>query len=93
MSFFWLIKFFLPIIFKWSRTNLVSMSIDQQFDNIFRPLSSGQRGEVYEVNGDRVAVILDAGENKTDEGKKDEKPVEESVKPSVYWIHGIFCLA
>ncbi|KAM7484824.1 hypothetical protein LguiA_000833 [Lonicera macranthoides] len=52
-----------------------------------RPLSSGQRGEVHEVNGDRVAVILDAGENKMDEGKKDEKPVEESVKPSVYWIH------
>ncbi|KAJ6422352.1 hypothetical protein OIU84_027334, partial [Salix udensis] len=25
----------------------------------FKPLSSGQLGEVYEVNGDRVAVILD----------------------------------
>ncbi|KAA8528933.1 hypothetical protein F0562_033579 [Nyssa sinensis] len=51
-----------------------------------RPLSSGQRGEVYEVNGDRIAVILDISEKKADEGERDEKLVEQASKPSVYWI-------
>ena len=38
----------------------------------FRPLSSGQLGEVYEVNGDQIAVILDIGnDNKEDELGKD----------------------
>lgn len=40
------------------------------FDVMFRPLSNGQRGEVYR---DRVAVILESSENKTDEGIRDEK--------------------
>ncbi|KAJ4951110.1 hypothetical protein NE237_027942 [Protea cynaroides] len=52
-----------------------------------RPLSSGQRGEVYEVNGDRVAVILDSTENKTLEGDKDEKSTEQAAQSSIYWIH------
>ncbi|KAK3001896.1 hypothetical protein RJ639_020305, partial [Escallonia herrerae] len=51
-----------------------------------RALCTGQCGEVYEVNGDRVAVILDAGEKKLDEGKKDEKPGDQSAQPSIYWI-------
>ncbi|KAJ6419646.1 hypothetical protein OIU84_029712 [Salix udensis] len=53
----------------------------------FRPLSSGQLGEVYEVNGDRVAVILDVGnDNKEDELEKDEKLTEQPAKAPVYWI-------
>ncbi|KAJ6678250.1 P-LOOP CONTAINING NUCLEOSIDE TRIPHOSPHATE HYDROLASES SUPERFAMILY PROTEIN [Salix viminalis] len=53
----------------------------------FRPLSSGQLGEVYEVNGDRVAVILDIGnDNKEDELEKDEKLTEQPAKAPVYWI-------
>ncbi|KAL9378099.1 hypothetical protein Peur_029434 [Populus x canadensis] len=52
-----------------------------------RPLSSGQLGEVYEVNGDRVAVILDIGnDNKEDDGEKDEKLMEQPAKAPVYWI-------
>eukprot|EP00258_Populus_trichocarpa_P045297 XP_024461316.1 uncharacterized protein LOC7462548 isoform X3 [Populus trichocarpa] len=52
-----------------------------------RPLSSGQLGEVYEVNGDRVAVILDIGnDNKEDDGEKDEKLTEQPAKAPVYWI-------
>ncbi|KAG6768274.1 hypothetical protein POTOM_027173 [Populus tomentosa] len=52
-----------------------------------RPLSSGQLGEVYEVNGDRVAVILDSGnDNKEDDGEKDEKLTEQPAKAPVYWI-------
>ncbi|VFQ69550.1 unnamed protein product [Cuscuta campestris] len=49
-----------------------------------RTLASGQRGEVYELNGDQVAVILD---NKMDE-EKGEKPMAmpEVAKPSIYWI-------
>ncbi|KAK9130046.1 hypothetical protein Sjap_010533 [Stephania japonica] len=50
-----------------------------------RSLSSGQRGEVYEVNGDRVAVILDDYDKK--KGEKDEKIATETVKASIYWIH------
>ncbi|GAV70608.1 AAA domain-containing protein [Cephalotus follicularis] len=52
-----------------------------------RPLSSGQRGEVYEVNGDRVAVILDiSSDNKVNEGEVDKKQTENSTKTPVYWI-------
>lgn len=52
-----------------------------------RPLSKGQRGEVYEVNGDRVAVILDiSSNNRTKEEQKDEKSTEDSASPPVYWI-------
>lgn len=57
----------------------------------FRPLSSGQLGEVYEVNGDRVGVILDIGnDNKEDELEKDEKLTEQPAKAPVYWIDGNF---
>nr|GMD30955.1 Spastin like [Ipomoea batatas] len=55
-----------------------------------RTLSSGQRGEVYELGADQVAVILDISETKMD-GQKDEKPMAEDAKPSVYWIPGILC--
>ncbi|XWS68494.1 hypothetical protein CRYUN_Cryun04dG0095400 [Craigia yunnanensis] len=52
-----------------------------------RPLSSGQRGEVYEVNGDRVAVILDIiSNNKAKEEERDEKSTEDCASPPVYWI-------
>jgi hypothetical protein len=56
---------------------------------VFRPLSSGQRGEVYEMNGDQVAVILDIGnDNKSNEGEKDEKLQEQPAKAPVCWIDG-----
>lgn len=54
-----------------------------------RPLSNGQRGEVYEVDGDRVAVILDVNDVKQD-GDNEEKSSESPPKPPVYWIHGNF---
>ncbi|KAF3449142.1 hypothetical protein FNV43_RR09869 [Rhamnella rubrinervis] len=47
----------------------------------------GQRGEVYEVNGDRVAVVLDISETKVDGVKKEEKELEPPAQPPVYWIH------
>ncbi|MCL7027419.1 hypothetical protein MKW94_028566, partial [Papaver nudicaule] len=43
-----------------------------------RPLPTGQCGEVYQVNGDRVAVALDT--------TGDEKEADEDAEPSVYWI-------
>ncbi|KAF3449595.1 hypothetical protein FNV43_RR10324 [Rhamnella rubrinervis] len=52
-----------------------------------RALSKGQRGEVYEVNGDRVAVVLDISETKVDGVKKEEKELEPPAQPPVYWIH------
>ncbi|KAL7001520.1 hypothetical protein U1Q18_002672 [Sarracenia purpurea var. burkii] len=70
---------------KGDRVKYVGPSIHVEADN--RPLSSGQRGEVYEVNEDRIAVILDINENRADEGEKAEKSSDEAIKPSVYWIH------
>ncbi|CAL0334216.1 unnamed protein product [Lupinus luteus] len=51
-----------------------------------RPLTNGQRGEVYEVNEDRVAVILDNIECSANEGEV-ENLNDENIKPAIYWIH------
>ncbi|XP_029123804.1 uncharacterized protein [Elaeis guineensis] len=51
-----------------------------------RALSNGQRGEVYEVNGDQVAVILDSMGNKMEEGNETESINEPDAKSSIYWI-------
>ncbi|XP_022725142.1 uncharacterized protein LOC111281759 isoform X2 [Durio zibethinus] len=60
---------------------------DVQIEANKRPLSSGQRGEVYEVNGDRVAVILDiSSNNNAKEEERDEKSTEDSAGTPVYWI-------
>ncbi|XP_061949709.1 uncharacterized protein LOC133673088 isoform X4 [Populus nigra] len=70
---------------KGDRVKYIGPSIRIEADD--RPLSSGQLGEVYEVNGDRVAVILDIGnDNKEDDGEKDEKLMEQPAKAPVYWI-------
>lgn len=53
-------------------------------------MSSGQRGEIYEVNGDQVAVIFDVSEKQTTEEDKDEKLKAQDVKPSIYWIPGMY---
>ncbi|XP_048135549.1 uncharacterized protein LOC115750587 isoform X5 [Rhodamnia argentea] len=49
-----------------------------------RPLSTGQRGVVYEVSLDRVAVILDTNENKASGDEADETSTEQSTPP--IWI-------
>ncbi|WRX13684.1 ATPase [Theobroma cacao] len=60
---------------------------DLHLTQVQRPLASGQRGEVYEVDGDRVAVILDiSSNNKAKEEEKDEKSTKNSASPPVYWI-------
>ncbi|KAJ6919035.1 hypothetical protein NC651_013100 [Populus alba x Populus x berolinensis] len=70
---------------KGDRVKYVGPSIRIEADD--RPLSSGQRGEVYEMNGDQVAVILDIGnDNKSNEGEKDEKLQEQPAKAPVCWI-------
>ncbi|KAI8559874.1 hypothetical protein RHMOL_Rhmol04G0209400 [Rhododendron molle] len=45
-----------------------------------RPLTRGQRGEIYEMNEDRVAVILDINESREGEGEKDENAAEKAIK-------------
>ncbi|CAI9283694.1 unnamed protein product [Lactuca saligna] len=40
-----------------------------------RPLGTGQRGEIYEISRERVAVILDSTEDN-----------DQSAKPSIYWL-------
>jgi hypothetical protein len=52
----------------------------------YRTLSNGQRGEVYEINGDQVAVIFDPPAQKLCDG--DETSKEENANPSIYWVDG-----
>ncbi|CAA2965484.1 AAA+-type ATPase [Olea europaea subsp. europaea] len=47
-----------------------------------RTLPSGQRGEVYEVNGDQVAVIFDI----TGKAQKEDRILDPALRPSIYWI-------
>ncbi|KAF6175224.1 hypothetical protein GIB67_015909 [Kingdonia uniflora] len=56
-----------------------------QVESNKRLLPKGQRGEVYEVCGDQVAVVLDNNEEKS-KGKTDGKISEEAAKPSLCWI-------
>ncbi|KAL4570000.1 hypothetical protein LXL04_025649 [Taraxacum kok-saghyz] len=61
---------------KGDRVKYVGPSKHMEENN--RPLVSGQRGEVYEINGDRVAVIMDSTED----------DIEQPSKPSICWILG-----
>jgi hypothetical protein len=54
-----------------------------------RTLSNGQRGEVYEVNGDQVAVIFDPPTDKLQGGDVDVTNKEENAKPTIYWVDGM----
>lgn len=58
----------------------------------FRTLSNGQRGEVYEVTGDQVAVILDSMGNNMEEGNKAESINKQDAKSSIYWIDSMLLL-
>ncbi|XVE49752.1 hypothetical protein DITRI_Ditri01bG0106500 [Diplodiscus trichospermus] len=70
---------------KGDRVKYIGPNVQIEADK--RPLSSGQRGEVYEVNGDRVAVILDiSSDKKAKEEERDEKSTEDSASPPIYWI-------
>ncbi|KAF3327413.1 Protein MSP1 [Carex littledalei] len=48
-----------------------------------RSLSSGAKGEVYEVTGDQVAVIFDSTENKLEEASKSEDLKEQDT---IVWV-------
>ncbi|KAJ0740096.1 putative AAA+ ATPase domain, ATPase, AAA-type, core, AAA ATPase, AAA+ lid domain-containing protein [Helianthus annuus] len=69
---------------KGDRVKYVGPSVRVEEDN--RPLATGQRGEIFEINGERVAVILDSVEYNAYDSKDDEK-AEQSATPSIYWIH------
>ncbi|KAG2661581.1 hypothetical protein PVAP13_1KG208352 [Panicum virgatum] len=53
-----------------------------------RALSNGQRGEVYEINGDQVAVIFDppTPTEKSHDHDEDITSKEENAKPTIYWV-------
>ncbi|KAL9258939.1 Outer mitochondrial transmembrane helix translocase-like protein [Drosera capensis] len=55
------------------------------FSSSVRELCNGQRGVVFEVNGDLVAVVIEASGNVNNDTEKDTK-VEEEANPSLYWI-------
>ncbi|CAO1947569.1 unnamed protein product [Urochloa humidicola] len=69
---------------KGDRVKYVGASVVVEADT--RTLSNGQRGEVYEINGDQVAVIFDPREEKVADGDKDEANKEQNAKPAVYWV-------
>ncbi|CAH2053281.1 unnamed protein product [Thlaspi arvense] len=50
-----------------------------------RPLTSGQRGEIFEVNGNRVAVVFDNEGDTSSEGNK-KKPTKQSQKLHMHWL-------
>lgn len=52
----------------------------------YRTLSKGQRGEVYEINGDQVAVIFDPLAEKLHDGDNDATSKEENTEASIYWV-------
>ena len=52
--------------------------------HICRSFSNGQRGEVYEVNGDRVAVIFEFPESKAQDLEKDDKHSCQTTNPYVF---------
>jgi hypothetical protein len=53
----------------------------------YRTLSNGQRGEVYETNGDQVAVIFEPPAQKLHDGDETSKE-EDANSPSIYWVDG-----
>jgi hypothetical protein len=69
------------------------MKMDISNNNNHRTLSNGQRGEVYEINGDQVAVIFDPPE-KSHDGDEDIASTEETAKPTIYWVDcmPLFCV-
>ncbi|KAE9616430.1 putative microtubule-severing ATPase [Lupinus albus] len=71
---------------KGDRVKYIGPSVQVTADD--RPLTSGQRGEVYEMNEDqdRVAVILDINEDSANEGEV-ENLNDGHRKPAIYWIH------
>ncbi|KAI7724692.1 hypothetical protein M8C21_004569, partial [Ambrosia artemisiifolia] len=48
-----------------------------------RSITTGQRGEIYDIEGEGVvAVLLDSAEDKTDNEK-----LEQSSSPPIYWLY------
>ncbi|XP_050375401.1 uncharacterized protein LOC126792927 isoform X2 [Argentina anserina] len=70
---------------KGDRVKYVGPTLRIEADN--RPLPNGQRGEVFEVSGDQIAVILDINDNPGSDVEKEEKEEDQPANPPVYWIH------
>eukprot|EP00252_Welwitschia_mirabilis_P023433 TRINITY_DN6612_c0_g1_i1.p1 TRINITY_DN6612_c0_g1~~TRINITY_DN6612_c0_g1_i1.p1 ORF type:complete len:1074 (-),score=251.88 TRINITY_DN6612_c0_g1_i1:327-3548(-) len=51
-----------------------------------RPLVKGQHGEVYEINGDKVAIILDRDEITTEAGSSQGCLLPPDGKATLYWV-------
>ncbi|KAK1438053.1 hypothetical protein QVD17_03856 [Tagetes erecta] len=69
---------------KGDRVKYVGPFVLVEEDN--RSIATGQRGEVYEIDGERIAVILENAESKTDDAKDNEK-LEQPATTSIYWLH------
>lgn len=53
---------------------------------MFRPLSTGQRGVVCEMNGNVALVLLENSEKETGDASSDKI----SANHALHWIQGIF---
>ncbi|CAI0443921.1 unnamed protein product [Linum tenue] len=71
---------------KGDRVKYIGSSNSVEVDS--RPLSNGQRGEVYEVSGNQVAVVWDmSNDSQAKEGEIQEKHEEPSGKAPIHWIN------
>ncbi|XP_027356104.1 uncharacterized protein LOC113865618 isoform X2 [Abrus precatorius] len=68
---------------KGDRVKYIGPSVRVTADD--RPLTNGQKGEVYEVNGDQVAVILDINEDRVNDGEVENLSADRTKSP-IYWI-------
>ncbi|XP_028766980.1 uncharacterized protein LOC114724718 isoform X5 [Neltuma alba] len=68
---------------KGDRVKYIGPSVQMKVNN--RSLSNGQRGEVYEVEGDQAAVIMDISEDDTKEGELEKS--NEHTDSRLCWIH------
>ncbi|CAK8576826.1 unnamed protein product [Lathyrus sativus] len=71
---------------KGDRVKYIGPSIKFTNDDRVSTLNNGQRGEVYDVNGDQAAVILDDNVEKANANEV-ENPNNDRPNASVYWIN------
>ncbi|KAF5754257.1 putative adenosinetriphosphatase [Helianthus annuus] len=71
---------------KGDRVKYVGPSVSVEEDNVSRSIATGQRGVIYEIEGETVAVILDSAEDKPNDAKDNEN-LEQSATSSIFWLY------
>lgn len=71
--------------------NFISTCLYETY--LYRALTYGSRGEVYEVDGKRVAVVFNICGMKTMDAEYEERNTELMQKAIVTWLDGTYILA